>query len=130
MALRVGSRYASEMNISSAALSPPIGDVVERTFASLVLGGSGPIVVEFMSYGCSHCRTLEPVIEQVAEKLKSRETFFRVNVGLEQALADRYEMTGTPTFLMFADSREVGRVVGPRPDASSLTLAVTQPFAR
>ena len=105
MALRVGSRYASEMNISSAPLSQPIGDVVESTFASLVLRGSGPIVVEFMSYGCSHCRTLEPVIEDVAEKLKSRETFFRVNVGLEQTLADRYGITGTPTFLMFSDSR-------------------------
>ena len=118
------------MNISSAALSPPIGDVGDRTVASLVLGGSGPIVGEFMSYGCSHCRTLEPVIEQVAEELKSRETFFRVNVGLDRELADRYGITGTPTFLMFSDSREVGRVVGPRPDASSLALAVTQPFAR
>jgi thiol-disulfide isomerase/thioredoxin len=130
MARCVGSRYASEMKNSSATLSPPIGDVVERTFASLVLDGSGPIVVEFMSYGCSHCRSLEPVIEQVAEDLKSRETFFRVNVGMERELADRYGITGTPTLLMFSDSREVGRVVGPRPDASSLELAVTQPFAR
>jgi thioredoxin-like negative regulator of GroEL len=118
------------MNISSAADSLPIHDVVKGTFASLVLGGSGPIVVEFMSYGCSHCRTLEPVIERVAEGLRSRETFYRVNVGVDRELADRYGITGTPTFVMFSDAREVGRVVGPRPEASSLSRAVTQPFER
>ncbi len=107
-----------------------IATVTGDGFPTAVLAGKGPIVVEFMSYGCSHCRTLEPVIEQVAEDLKSRETFFRVNVGMERELADRYGITGTPTLLMFSDSREVGRVVGPRPDASSLELAVTQPFAR
>jgi thioredoxin 1 len=116
------------MNISGA--TDAIHDVAESTFASLVLAGSGPIVVEFMSYGCSHCRTLEPVIEHVAEELTSRETFFRVNVGMEGELADRYGVTGTPTLVMFRDAREVGRVVGPRPDASSLTLALTQPFER
>jgi thioredoxin-related protein len=49
---------------------------------------------------------------------------------MEGELADRYGVTGTPTLVMFRDAREVGRVVGPRPDASSLTLALTQPFER
>jgi thioredoxin-related protein len=49
---------------------------------------------------------------------------------MDRELADRYGITGTPTFVMFSDAREVGRVVGPRPEASSLSLAVTQPFER
>jgi thioredoxin 1 len=116
------------MNISGA--TDAIHDVAESTFASLVLGGSGPIVVEFMSYGCSHCRTLEPIIERVAEGLTPRETFFRVNVGMDGELADRYGVTGTPTVVMFRDAREVGRIVGPRPEEASLARALTQPFER
>jgi len=50
-----------------------IQTVTSSTFNPLVLEGEGPIVVEFMSYGCAHCRVLEPVLQQVAEMVKSKE---------------------------------------------------------
>jgi thioredoxin 1 len=105
-----------------------IRDVDGSTFEALVLHGAGPIVVEFMSYGCAHCRALEPVIEQVAQTLAPSETFFRVNVATDQDLADSYEITATPTLVFFRDGRTLGRVEGPRPASSSLVGVVTQPF--
>jgi thioredoxin-like negative regulator of GroEL len=98
------------------------------TFSSLILEGAGPIVVEFMSYGCGHCRTIEPVLQQVAAAMKGKETIFRVNIALEQQLAESYQIEGTPTLLMFLNGSEVGRVEGPQPTVSSVTAAVTQPF--
>jgi|GEM_PF-4920123 len=41
--------------------------VTSSTFTRLVLEAEGPTVVEFMSYGCAHCRAIERVLEQVAE---------------------------------------------------------------
>jgi thioredoxin 1 len=98
------------------------------TFKSLVLEGVGPIAVEFMSYGCAHCRAIEPILQQVAEMLKSKETIFRVNVGVEQELARDYEIQGTPTLIMFLNGSEVGRVEGLSPTTSSALAAVTQAF--
>jgi thioredoxin 1 len=109
-------------------VSDPIQTITETSFRSRVLDGSGPIAVEFMSYGCGHCRTIEPVLQQVAAKMKDTEHIFRVNVGLDQALADEYAIRETPTFVMFLDGGEVSRVVGPHPTLSGITSAVTRGF--
>lgn len=93
-----------------------------------VLQGHGPIAVEFMSYSCAHCGAMEPVLQQVAETLRSREPIFRVNVAVEVDLASTYEIEGTPTLIMFSEGREVGRSEGPDPDAATVLEAVTAPF--
>jgi len=101
------------------------GTVTSGTFSSLVLEAAGPIVVEFMSYGCAHCRALEPVLEKVAETVKSNEKIFRVNTAVEEELSDSYDIQGTPTLIMFLNGKEMGRVEGPHPTVSSVLTAVT-----
>ena len=97
-------------------------------FEAHVMRGHGPIAVEFMSYSCAHCGAMEPVLQQVAETLRSREPIFRVNVAVEVELASAYDIEGTPTLIMFSEGREVGRSEGPDPDAASVLEAVTAPF--
>ena len=105
--------------------------VTSETFKALVLDEDGPIAVEFMSYGCAFCRELEPILQQVAETLASRgEQVFRVNVAAEETLAQTFEITGTPTFVMFLGGTEVGRAEGPHPTDSSVMTALTRPFER
>ena len=81
-----------------------------------------------MSYGCSHCRAIEPAVQKVAEMVQSDEKIYRVNVGVEQDLAGKYEIDGTPTFIMFLNGREVGRAEGPQPTVEGVMTAVTQAF--
>jgi thioredoxin 1 len=107
----------------------PLQTVDAARFRELVLGGHGPIAVEFMSYGCAHCRALEPVLQKVAELVSPGETIYRVNVAVDQALAAEYSIAGTPTLVMFLESREVGRVAGPHPTVASVMAAVTAPFS-
>jgi thioredoxin 1 len=98
------------------------------SFDTRVLKGQGPIAVEFMSYSCAHCGAMEPVLQQVAETLRARETVFRVNVAIELDLASDYAIEGTPTFVMFLDGREVGRAEGPDPETTTVIEALTAPF--
>ena len=105
-----------------------IQTVTGSTFASLVLAGEGPIAVEFMSYGCAHCRALEPILQQVATRVAAKERIFRVNIAVEEGLAESYGINGTPTLIMFLNGREVRRVDGPHPTVESVLAAVTQPF--
>ncbi|SNS71396.1 thioredoxin 1 [Granulicella rosea] len=105
-----------------------VKSVTGETFAALVLASSEPVAVEFMSYGCEHCRLLEPVLQEVAETLGAREAVFRVNIAVDQELADRYEIEGTPTLVMYSGGIEVGRAVGPNPSVKVLWNAVTRPF--
>jgi thioredoxin 1 len=100
------------------------------TFDSLLAQASGPVAVEFMSYGCAHCRALEPIVQEVAEDIAATETVFRVNIAIDDDLAKRYDVQGTPTFVLFLNGREIGRSEGPRPTMSAVQEAMTEPFAR
>jgi thioredoxin 1 len=115
------------MNTKHADLDT-IQTVTDATFNDLVLEGSGPIAVEFMSYGCGFCRAIEPVLKQVAEKLHSKLKIFRVNVPAQSELAGTYGIEGTPTFIMFSNGNEMARSEGPEPTVASITAMLTQPF--
>ena len=105
-----------------------VKSVTGESFDSLVFASPNPVVVEFMSYGCEHCRLLEPVLQEVAQRLGSRESVLRVNIAVDQELADRYDIEGTPTLVMFLKGIEVGRAVGPNPSVKVLWNDVTRPF--
>ncbi|SEF43715.1 thioredoxin 1 [Bryocella elongata] len=98
------------------------------TFDSLVLKSSTPVAVEFMSYGCEHCRLLEPVLQSVAESLGSQVAIARVNIAADQELASRFDIRGTPTLVMFLNGVEVGRAVGPVPTVSGVREAIVGTF--
>jgi thioredoxin 1 len=104
-------RHLRSARVIGTAFEVPhgIATVDGATFDSSVLAAPGPVAVEFMSYGCAHCRALEPIIEHVATLLAGREAIVRVNVAIEHELADRYAIEVTPTMLMFLDGREAGR---------------------
>jgi thioredoxin 1 len=105
-----------------------IRTVTSDTFEEMVLDAEGPVVAEFMSYGCTHCRAMEPILQEVAGMVAPDETIIRVNVAVEARLAARYQVRGTPTLIMFLDGSEVARVEGPRPIVSTVLAAVTEPF--
>ena len=109
-------------------LSGQIETVTSSEFNAVVLEGQGPIAVEFMSYGCPHCRTIEPVLQRVAEMVKAKEKIVRVNVAVEQELASSYNAEATPSLIMFLNGRQVGRIEGPSPTVASVLTAVTHPF--
>jgi thioredoxin 1 len=111
-----------------SGLRAEIRTVTGATFDQWVLEGKGPVAVEFMSYGCVHCREMEPALQQVAEMVKPKEDIFRVNTAVEQELTDSYQVQGTPTLIMFLQGKEVGRSEGPSPTVESVLAAVTQPF--
>jgi len=118
-------------NMQRASLtnsSDKIPTVTGNTFKPLVLEGTGPIAVEFMSYGCEHCGTIEPILQQVAEMVKAKGKIYRVNVAVDPELGDRYAVKATPTLVMFMNGRQVGKVEGPRPTVASVLTAVAQPF--
>ena len=118
-----------EMKSGSVAGRGEVRMLSGTAFESHVLNGQGPIAVEFMSYGCAHCRALEPVLQNVAAMLAAEETFYRVNVAVDEELANTYGIRGTPTLVLFRGGEEVGRSEGPRPSPTTLLKVVADGFA-
>ena len=78
---------------------------------------TGFYVIDFAAKHCGPCRTMLPVIAALEAEYDGRVKFFTVDVDDEPQLAQRYLVRSMPTFVVFRDGREVGRIVGARPRA-------------
>lgn len=91
------------------------GSPVEATDAdwdALVLGGDGPVLVDFWAPGCAPCRVVEPVVRDLAAAHAGRLTVARLNVDDHPRSAGRYDVLSLPTLILFRDGRPVERIAG------------------
>lgn len=75
---------------------------------------TGVTLVDFYADWCGPCRTLAPVLEQVAKDLKGKAVVGKVDIDNEQKTAGHFQITSVPTMILFKDGKEVGRLVGLR----------------
>ena len=74
---------------------------------------SGPVLLEFGSPTCGHCRTAQPLVDQVlAEHAPVRH--LKVADGPGQALGRSFKVKLWPTLVFLRDGAEVVRLVRPR----------------
>lgn len=75
---------------------------------------SGVTLVDFFAEWCHPCKMLAPVVEEVAESLKDKASFGKVDIDKQVKLATEYQVTSIPTLVLFKDGKEVDRIVGLR----------------
>jgi thioredoxin len=75
---------------------------------------SGAWVVDFWAAWCGPCRTIAPVIEQLAAERKTVR-FGKLNVDESPRTAASFKVQGIPLLVFFRDGAEVGRLVGAVP---------------
>jgi thioredoxin 1 len=98
--------------------------VADDTFDAQVLKSELPVVVNFWATWCGPCTRFAPVLEEIAGEHGDRFTVVKVDIDASPKSADRYQVRGVPTTVLFQDGKEVLRVVGAKPKAALLdTLA-------
>ncbi len=80
-----------------------------------VLESNELIVVEFWHPQCPFCRTLEPILNELANEYAEKLKFAKFNVlesPQNQELAMKYGIMGTPTLKFFCGGKPVQDIVG------------------
>jgi thioredoxin 1 len=90
----------------------PIRDVDAGAFEAEVLRAAGPVLVDFSADWCPPCRTIEPVVAELATTLSGRLTVLRLDTDRDPEVSMRYGVLGMPTLILFVGGRPVDRLVG------------------
>ncbi len=92
-----------------------VGKTDKANFESDVLKSDKPVLVDFWAEWCGPCRTLGPVLDEVATELGEKATIVKVNVDENSELAQQYGIRGIPTMIFFKDGQASKTLVGVQP---------------
>jgi thioredoxin 1 len=91
--------------------------VSDASFEQEVLKGSTPVVVDFWAEWCAPCRTVAPVLDELAGEYAGRVKVAKMNVDENPSTSNKYGVRSIPTLLFFKGGEIVDRVVGAHPKA-------------
>lgn len=97
----------------------------KKSFQELINSPGMPVLVDFYADWCGPCKTMSPIVEQVASQYSGKLKVIKVNVDNNQAAAQQFRVQGVPTFILFKQGQQVWRQSGAMP-ANVLAQAVQQ----
>jgi thioredoxin 1 len=73
------------------------------------------VIVDFTADWCPPCRVLAPLYARLSDTYQGKLSFAKMDTDENALVPARLGIQGTPTLVLFADGRPVGRVIGPYP---------------
>ena len=91
-------------------------------FKTTIESGDTPIVVDFWAPWCGPCKTIAPLLAEIATELTGKARIAKVNVDESPEIASQYGVRGIPTLILFKDGQIKGQLVGVSPKANIVAL--------
>ena len=72
----------------------------------------GLVFIDFFAEWCMPCVMMAPIIDEVSENFSGKIKFGKVNVGENESLAKKFNVSSIPNFILFKDGKVVENFVG------------------
>ena len=89
-----------------------IAEVDQGSFQGMVMDAKEPVLVEFYTDSCPVCVKVAPTLSKLAFDSQGIIRVCKINASKNQALSDRYGVTGVPAFLLFENGQMIESTAG------------------
>jgi thioredoxin 1 len=79
-------------------------------------------LIEFYSDSCVPCKRMSPILGELEETYGDKLYVGKVNVAYDTSVAEQYEVSKTPTFLLFKKGEQVEKLLGAQKKADMTAL--------
>jgi thioredoxin 1 len=96
--------------------------ITKDNFEQVVNSTDKPVLVDFWASWCNPCRSIAPVIEELAEEYDGKAVVGKVNVDEQGELSARFKIMSIPTIILFKAGQPVDKIVGARTKSDFVRL--------
>jgi thioredoxin 1 len=101
-------------------MSEQITTLTDATFDEVIGSSEKPMLVDFWAEWCGPCKTIAPILEELATEQADKFVIGKLDVDVNVATATKFSVMSIPTLLLFKDGEVVARLVGAKPKGALL----------
>ena len=98
--------------MASPASATSIQHVTDESFEPNVLKSDTPVLVDYWAEWCGPCKSIAPILEDIAREYDGRLKVAKINVDENQVVPAKFGIRGIPTLMLFKGGELAATKVG------------------